>query len=43
MTIHISLVSKNIVNLFPGTIKDARKRDKTSAADDGDTITDEKW
>ena len=23
MTIHISLVSKNIVNLFPGTIKDA--------------------
>ena len=25
MTIHISLVSKNIVNLFPGTSKDAQK------------------
>ena len=26
MTIHISLVSKNIVNLFPGTAKEAQKK-----------------
>lgn len=26
MTIHISLVSKNIVNLFPGTAEDAQKK-----------------
>ena len=36
MTIHISLVSKNIVNLFPGTIKDAKKkRSETFTANDG--------
>ena len=26
MTIHISLVSKNIVNLFPGTAKEAQQK-----------------
>ena len=26
MTIHISLVSKNIVNLFPGTAKEVQKK-----------------
>ena len=41
MTIHISLVSKNIVNLFPGTIKDAKKKGAKLLQPTTDTITDE--
>ena len=41
MTIHISLVSKNIVNLFPGTIKDAKKKGAKLLEPTTDTITDE--
>ena len=41
MTIHISLVSKNIVNLFPGTIKDAKKTGAKLLQPTTDTITDE--
>ena len=41
MTIHISLVSKNIVNLFPGTIKDAKKKGAKILQPTTDTITDE--
>lgn len=41
MTIHISLVSKNIVNLFPGTAKDAKKKGAELLEPTTDTITDE--
>ena len=37
MTIHISIVSKNIVNLFPGTMKNGEKLLQPTT----DTITDE--
>ena len=36
-----SLVSKNIVNLFPGTIKDAKKKGAKLLQPTTDTITDE--
>lgn len=41
MTIHISLVSKNIVNLFPGKAKDAKKKGAKLLEPTTDTITDE--
>ena len=42
MTIHISLVSKNIVNLFPGTIKDAKKKGAKLLQPTTDTIIEGK-
>ena len=41
MTIHISLVSKNIVNLFEGTAEDAQKDGAELLQPTTDTITDE--
>ena len=39
MTIHISLVSKNIVNLFPGTAKEAQKKDAKFLEPTTDKVT----
>ena len=39
MTLHISLVSKNIVNLFPGLAEDAQKDDAELLQPTTDTVT----
>ena len=39
MTLHISLVSKNIVNLFPGLAEDAQKDDAELLQPTKDTVT----
>lgn len=39
MTLHISLVSKNIVNLFPGLAEDAQKDDAELLQPTADTVT----
>ena len=39
MTIHVSLASKNIVNLFPGTAKDAQKEGAKLLQPTTDTVT----
>ena len=41
MTIHVSLVSKHIVNLFPGKAEDAKKKGAKLLKPTTDTITDE--
>lgn len=39
MTIHVSLHSKNIVNLFPGKVKDAKKKGAKLLEPTTDTVT----
>ena len=39
MTLHVSLASKNIVNLFPGTAKDAQKDDAELLEPTTDEVT----
>ena len=39
MTIHVSLVSKNIVNLYPGSVEDAQKEGAELLEPTTDTVT----